>query len=140
MNMSETVRLLSAHVCVFTRGRGRWSVSNASPATGAFSPRRAYLQVQGQRPTCIFPVAGCVAKRLNMSTSDRFPVKLIHISTNSKQMEGKGNPSNLSEIGCAEKGNKRNMRGEGGCFDEKGTGKKRNQRNLAGDCGHLASP
>ena len=28
-------------------------------------PRRAYLQVQGQRPTCIFPVAGCVAKRLN---------------------------------------------------------------------------
>ena len=71
MNMSETplaVRLLSAHVCVFTRGRGRWSVSNASPATGAFSPRRAYLQVQGQRPKCIFPVAGCVAKRLNPAT------------------------------------------------------------------------
>ena len=31
-------------------------------------PRRAYLQVQGQRPARIFPEAGCVAKRLNPAT------------------------------------------------------------------------
>ena len=53
MNMSETplaVRLLSAHVCVFTRGRGRWSVSNASPATGAFSPAGPTFRYRASAP------------------------------------------------------------------------------------------